>query len=152
MSGSTITKASLAQRIRDLIAGTQKHSPNGSLTFGGQSFTEQSLVQALQSLADALAKVDAARANWQEALKHLTDVKATVVPLVGSYVSWIKATYGSAPATLGDYGLAPRKARTPLTAEQLVLADAGGRPRAPQGTRWVRSRRRESAAPLRRRR
>jgi hypothetical protein len=33
-----VTKVTLAQRVRDLIAGTQKHSPNGQLTLGGTAF------------------------------------------------------------------------------------------------------------------
>ena len=33
------TKTSMKQRALDLIAGTQKHAPNGPLTLGSTSFT-----------------------------------------------------------------------------------------------------------------
>jgi hypothetical protein len=120
MSSAKVTKATLEQRIRGLVAGTQKHSPNGSLTFGGATYTATALVQLLQSLADALGAVDSAKASWQDALKNAADVKAKVGPVVQAYRSWVVATYGTAPSTLADYGMTPRKVPTPLTAAQKV--------------------------------
>jgi hypothetical protein len=122
MNANNATKVTLEQRIRGLIAGTQKHSPNGSLTFGGTTFTAQVLVQDLQSLADALAATDVARAAWKDALKNAVDTRAKVLPTMESYRSWVVATYGNAPSTLADYGMSPRKVRTPLTAEQKATA------------------------------
>jgi hypothetical protein len=119
-----VTKVTLAQQVRDLIAGAHAHSPNGPLTLDGQSFTAQTLVQTLQSLGDALSMVDTAKANWKDALKNLADVKAKVRPILGAYRSWVVATYGNAPAMLADFGITPPKARTPLTAEQKVAAVA----------------------------
>jgi len=124
MSATKVTKAALEQRIRGLVAGTQKHSPNGSLTFGGATYTATALVQLMQSLADALGAVDSAKASWQDALKNATDVRAKVGPVVQAYRTWLVATYGNAPSTLADYGLTPRKAPTPLTAEQKVAKAA----------------------------
>jgi len=124
MSTQKDNKVTMAQRLRDLIAGTLKHSPNGSLTFGGQTFTAQSLIQVFQDLGNAISKVDAAKASWEDALKNLDDEKAKADPIMGAYRSWIVATYGNAPATLADYGVTPRKVPTPLTAEQKAIAVA----------------------------
>jgi hypothetical protein len=124
MSTSKVTKVTMAQRVRDLVAGTLKNSPNGSLTFGGQTFTAQSLIQVLQDLENAISKVDTAKASWNDALKSLADEKAKADPIVGAYRSWLLATYGNAPAILAEYGMTPRKAPTPLTAEQMALAVA----------------------------
>lgn len=120
MSATKVTKATLEQRIRGLIAGTQKHPPTGPLTVDGATYTATALVQLLQSLADALGAVDAAKASWQEALKNATDVKAKVGPVVQAYRSWVVVTYGNAPSTLDDYDVKPRKTPTPLTADQQV--------------------------------
>ena len=122
MSKATLTKLTLEQRIRGLIAGTQKHMPTGPLTVGGATYTGATIVQELQSLADALASVDAAKASWKEALKNETDARAKVDPVVQAYRSWLVASLGGAPSTLADYGLSPPKARAPLTAEQKVAA------------------------------
>jgi hypothetical protein len=43
-----------------LIAGTQKHLPNGSFTIGSVTYTSASLVQVLQDLVSAMQARDAA--------------------------------------------------------------------------------------------
>ncbi len=122
MTAIKVTKISLLTRVRGLIAGTQKHPPSGPLTLGGTSFTEATLVQALQGLSDALAQVDAAKANWKDALTRLSGVKATALPLLRAYEGWVIATSGNAPALLADYGMTPRKVPVPLTSDQSVVA------------------------------
>jgi hypothetical protein len=124
MGATKVAKATLEQRIRGLIAGTQKHTPSGSLTLVGATYTSTALVQLLQSLADALAAVDTAKAGWESALKNEASVAAQVKPVIQGYRDWVLATYGSAPSTLADYGMTPRKVPTPLTAEQKVARAA----------------------------
>jgi hypothetical protein len=122
MNTKIVTKATLQQRIRGLIAGTQKHTPDGSLTLGSATYTAPALVQLLKSLADALDAADAAKASWEDALKNASDTKAKVVPVVRNYTSWVSVTYKGTPSTLADYGVTPRKVPTPLTAEQKAAA------------------------------
>lgn len=117
-------KATLAKLALDLVAGTQKHTPNGSFTIGSESFTAANLVQLLQGLADAIAKVDDAKAAWQDALTSLDDEQAKVAPVLRGYRNLLLATYGNAPATLADYGLAPRKGPTPPSADVKAAAVA----------------------------
>jgi hypothetical protein len=124
MSTQKVTKVMLAQRVRDLVAGTDKHPLSAPLTLGGQSFTQQALVQVLQSLGNALSTVDMAKASWQSALSDLGDTQAKVAPTLKAYRAWIVATYGNAPATLADFGLTPPKAPTPMTAEEKAAAVA----------------------------
>jgi hypothetical protein len=124
MSGNNVTKSSMAQRVQNLIMGTQKHPPTGSLTIGGKSFTSASLVQVLQSLADALSAVDVAKANWKGALQKLEETRTAVGPIVSAYQGWVLATYGNAPTSLADYGMTPRKVRTPPSTEQTAQAIA----------------------------
>ena len=119
-----MTKSAMATRVLDLIAGTQKHPPTGPLTIDGQEYTAATLVQELQSLDDALSAADSANAAWKDALQNLAKVNAKAGPFVSAYRTWIRATYGSAPATLADYGMTPRKVRTPPTAKQTAQAVA----------------------------
>ncbi len=118
------TKNVMATRIRDLIAGTQKHPPSGPLTIDGQEYTAATLTQVLQSLGDALSAVDSANAAWKDALQNLATTNAKVEPIVSAYRTWIVATFGSAPATLADFGVTPRKVRTPATTAQTAEAIA----------------------------
>jgi len=124
MSTKLTTKATLEQRIRGLIAGTQKHPPTGSLTVDGVTYTAAALVQLLQSLADALSAVDAAKASWQNALTQQRTVQTQVLPVIRGYSNLLLAANGNAPATLADYGLTPRKAKTPLSTEAQAQAIA----------------------------
>jgi hypothetical protein len=117
-------KVTLAKRALDLVAGTLKHTPNGSFTIGSESFTAANLVQLLQGLADAIAKVDGAKAAWQDALTSLDDEHTKVVLVLRGYQSLLLATYGNAPATLADYGLTPRKGPTPPSADVKAAAVA----------------------------
>jgi hypothetical protein len=114
----------MKQRALDLIAGTQKHAPNGPLTLGSTSFTAPSLEQTLQSLVDAMTAADAARAAWQDALGKMKTTRANVVPVMQDYAAWVAVTYRSTPSTLADFGVAPRKARTPLTSSEQAVAVA----------------------------
>jgi len=96
----------------------------GSLTVDGVTYTATALVQLLQSLADALAAVDAAKASWQNALTQRRTLQTQVFPVIRGYSSLLLAANGNAPATLADYGLTPRKAKTPLSTEAQAEANA----------------------------
>jgi hypothetical protein len=117
-------KIGLYQRIRDLITGTQKHFPNGSLTFGGETYTPAALIQLLQGLDDATTGMDAARAKWQDAVKAQRDVRAKVGPVMQAYRSYLVALFGNAVESLADFGMTPRKAPAPQTAAQKATAAA----------------------------
>ena len=111
-------KASALASARALMAGTQKHTPSGTLSFGGASYSVDSLVQLIQSLVDAMTSQETARANAKDALAQLRAVQATVGPVIRAYRRFLRATYGSVALTLADYGLAPEKERAPMTAEK----------------------------------
>jgi hypothetical protein len=124
MSGLKPTKTTLQQRARGLIAGTQKHLLNETLLFNGATFVPTALIQLLQQLIDVIPRADAAKANWKDALNAMNDAKAAVVPILGAYHSYIVNRFGNAPSTLEDFGIAPPKVRTPLSAEQKAVAVA----------------------------
>jgi hypothetical protein len=116
------SKASMQQLLRALIAGTQKHFPNGSLTFGGATYTPAALTQVLQSLDDATTGMDAAAAKWQDAVKAQRNVATTVGPILRDYRRYLVTLFGTAVEPLADFGLTPRKAPAPQTVEQKAAA------------------------------
>jgi hypothetical protein len=121
-SGGKVSKTSLQTRIRDLVAGTQKHASNGQVSFGSKSYDAATLVKLFQSLADALDAADAARTRWQDALGSVRGLRSSVLPIVQGYREWIAVTYAGTPSLLADYGVSPRKVRAPLTAQQKAAA------------------------------
>jgi hypothetical protein len=126
MSGTTSkpTKAATLARVQALIAGTQKHFPSGSFTLGNVPFTTTSLVQLLQSLADAIAAVNTAQAGAKAAVAAMRATHTNVNPVIAEFTKWLRATFGTATSTLAEFGLEPPKARTPMTAEAKTAAVA----------------------------
>jgi len=118
------SKATTLARVQALIAGTNKHFPNGSFTLENTAYTTASLVGLLKGLADAIAATDAAHASTKEAVATLRGERAKVRPVMLAYTHWLLTTFGSAMQTLADFGVQAPKARTPLTSEQTAAAVA----------------------------
>lgn len=111
------TKAEALAGVQALIAGTQKRTPTGSLTFGNATYTVIDLLALLQSVAAAMIALNAAQANARDAMLALRDVMAKAAPVIRNYRRYLRALYGNAVAILADYGLEPEKAPAPLTSE-----------------------------------
>jgi len=117
MSNSTSkkTKADALALVLALIAGTQKHFPNGSFTLGNTTYT---------TLVSAMTAHNAAQANAKDTLVAEQGTKATVGPVLQAYQHLVLAAFSNATQTLADFGLTPPKARTPMTVEQKAAAGA----------------------------
>jgi hypothetical protein len=126
MSNSTSknTKAAALALVQALIAGTLKHYPNGTFTLGNTTYTTASLVALLQSLANTMIALNVAQLGAKDALATQQGTKATVGPVVEAYQRFVQAAFSNATTTLADFGLAPPKVRTPLTAAQLAARAA----------------------------
>ncbi len=125
MSSSTSkSKAATLAQVQALLAGTQKHTPNGSFTFGGATYTAAALGQLIESLVAAINAVTAAQTGAKAAVTALDGVKAKVVPVLQGYKRYLRTTYGNDPQTLADYGLQPAKAAKPRSGEQNAAAAA----------------------------
>ena len=125
MSRSTSnTKAAALAHVQAIIAGTQKHFPNGSFTLGTVTYTSASLVQVLQDLVSAMQARNVAETGAKDALTTVQATQAKVGPILRAYERLVLVTFAGATQTLADFGLAPPKARTPLTAQQLAARAA----------------------------
>jgi hypothetical protein len=121
------SKAKTLADVQALIAGTQKHFPNQSLTVGNATLSSTSLIALLQSLIDAMTKQSEAKASSKDATSALRVVELQVNPMIQVYKGLLTAMFAGASQTLEDFGLAPRKKRAPMTAEQKALAAAKAR-------------------------
>ncbi len=137
MSASTSnTRATALALVQALVAGTNKHFPNGSFTLLGTGYTTATLTQALTSLANAIAAVIAAHAGVKTAIADLAQVEGQVGPLLRAYKHYVLAAFVSDPQELSDFGLAPPKQRKPRTSEQNAAAAAKAKAtRAARGTK-----------------
>ena len=136
MSSSTSkSKAAALAQLLALIAGTQKHLPNGSFTIGSTAYTAASLIQVLQTLVTAMTARIAAATGAKDALVTEQATQTNVGPIVLAYKKLVLAAYANASQTLSDFGLAPPKVRAPLSAAQLAARAAKAKAtRAARGT------------------
>lgn len=130
------TVTSLASGI---LPGLKKHFPNGaqSLTFGGGSVTVtvDQTVNALQTLVDTRAAVVTARATAKVAVAAENSKMPPLLAFLRALEAYIRLNFEANDAALADFGLAPPKARTPLTAEEKAASAAKRKAtRAARGT------------------
>jgi hypothetical protein len=118
------TKAQTLAAVQALIAGTQKHDPNGSYKIGNVVYTSAQLITLLQSVAAAMTAQMAAEKAAKDALTNLESVQATAHPIILGYRHALQLAYGNASQILADYGLTPHKAPAPLTVEAKAVAAA----------------------------
>ncbi len=118
-------KSTEASRAKQLIAGTKKHLANASsLAFGGSTFTPAQVEASIQTLIDLRTGVDDAKAATKARLAAEAAQAPALRILTDAYVTYVKATYGNSPDVLADFGLKPKKVKTPLTIEQMAAAAA----------------------------
>jgi hypothetical protein len=136
MSSTTSeTKGETLAFVQALIAGTQKHFPNGTFTIGNTAYTTASLCQLFQSLVTAMTSQNAAQANAKDAVAATKGLQAQVDPVILNYKRYVLATFANATPTLADFGIPPPKVRTPRTAEQKAASAAkAAATRAARGT------------------
>jgi hypothetical protein len=122
---ATKGKKTAADLAKTLIAGVQKHLANvGQLPLAGGLYTPPQMVTELQSLVTLRADVETAQA----ATKTKVDAEQAQMPglraFMSALVQYVRAAYGTQADVLADFGLPPKKARTPLTVEQKAAAAA----------------------------
>ncbi len=118
------TKAQALANVQALIAGTQKHDPNGTYRIGNVTYTSAQLIALLQSVAAALTAQIAAEKAAKDALTNLETVQTGAHPIILGYTRTLRVQYGKAAQTLADYGLAPTRTPAPLSAEEKAAAQA----------------------------
>lgn len=112
---TTKNKNSTMVQAQAMISGVKKHfSRVPSFTFEGQSYTPTEVEDALQGLVDATLAASQARAAWLDAVQHLRDTRSTANPIAKGIRSLARLQFG-AQVALDDFGIVPRKRKTPTT-------------------------------------
>ena len=142
MSGKNGNKNKQADLAVSVIAGIKKYlSAVPQLTVGGESFTPAEVEARLLALATLRSDANAAKTAWETKLSDERAKGPALQQLLTAVVSFVRGTYGNSPQTLADFGLAPRKAPKPLTAEQLAAAAMKARAtREARGTKGKKAR------------
>jgi hypothetical protein len=110
---------------RDLkmAEGITKHfQKKASFTLSGEKYTSEQLVAFLQARTDATRAAQTARAAWLNAAAALQEQLAKTDPVFACLTQQLLSTYSPTSTELADFGVAPRKTRTPPTAQQHLEA------------------------------
>src|SRR5579859_5503917 len=123
--GTTALNKRVVQ-VTKLLAGTKKRYPNGSqkLTFGGADHTVDEVNTNLQKFVDNRTAVDTAKASAKAKVDAERADLASLLAYIDEFVKFLRTTFGTAADALGDFGIPPPKARTPMTAEAKAVAAA----------------------------
>jgi hypothetical protein len=118
-------KSTVAALAEKLIAGTGKHLGNVTqVMLTGGSYTPAEVTSKLRQIVTLRSSVDAARSAAQTKLAaEKADMPALRV-FLDAYVAHVMAAFGNLPDVLADFGLAPKKARSPVTSEVKAAAAA----------------------------
>jgi hypothetical protein len=115
-----------AARVKQLILGTKKHYPNegDKLTVGGATFTVSALTKVMQDFVDQREAVEASKATTRANVENERNQAPSRLAVIRAFETVVRGTFGNSADVLAEFGLAPRKARAPLTAEKVAAAAA----------------------------
>ena len=118
-------KKKAADLAESLIAGIQKRLASGTqVQLSGGVFTPAQIVTELQKLVTMRSDVEAARATARVRVEAERTSAPAIRAFMSTVVQFVRVAFGSQADVLADFGLAPKKARTPLTVEQKAAATA----------------------------
>lgn len=109
-----------------LIAGFKKRLPNGLqvLPMGGTPLTVDGATAKLQQLVDLREAVTAAQATAAARVGAEDAAMPPLSALIKALIACIRVMFGDDVTALADFGVAPHKAPTPLTAAAKAVAAA----------------------------
>jgi hypothetical protein len=123
------SKSSKLASAKQLSTGTKKHFPNGNqqVQFAGQTHTITEVTNAIDAFVALREDTEGAQATAKAKLQAEKAQAPSLLAIVVAWVLYLKATFGTAPDVLGDFGIQPPKARRPRTAEEKAIAPAKAR-------------------------
>ena len=125
---STIQKKNRSDRtatIEGLIDGLNKHATlMTSILIDGVAQKTADVIATLQKLVDSSSSVETTNAAWRAAVAADKAAGTGQKAFVSNVRKAVRVAFGNQMNALADFGLAPQKARTPLTPQQKAASAA----------------------------
>jgi hypothetical protein len=138
MSGNKNIASALEQKVTKLSSGFTNSLPSSitSLVILGVTMTVAQIEAKLQAIASVLAAVDTAREMLKEAVLARNSEAVADHAWVAALIQALKVQIGpSSTSVLAAFGIAPAKARAPLSGpERTIAAAKAAATRALRGT------------------
>jgi hypothetical protein len=120
-----LTNEEEVTRATNLAAGVAKRfSGMTSVMFDNSAETPAEIEDKLKGFVRDRTAVLVSKAAYEAAVAKANASQAVIVPYMGKLTDYVRAIFGNATEILVDFGIAPLKARTPMTAEAKVAANA----------------------------
>jgi hypothetical protein len=111
-----------------LIDGFSKHGATmASIVIDGTSYKTPDVITIVQGLVNSAKAVVSSRATWQTNVAADIDERTKQKTFMSGLRKSLLVAFGGSIDVLADFGLAPPKARTPLTPAQKQAAAAKGK-------------------------
>ena len=128
MATKNLNRAQHQDADQKLIDGLNKHAQTvPSLMIGGTSYKTADVIGILQARIAAAKTPVLSRASWQTDVQADRDERAKTKAFVSGLRQALQVAFAGAIDTLADFGLKPRKTRTPRTPEEKAAATAKAR-------------------------
>jgi hypothetical protein len=88
------------------------------------SYTPTQLGESLQAIVDLRAAVEDAKAATQAKIVAEEARMPALHSLMAALVAYVRTAYGNSPDVLADFGVKPKKSKTPLTVGEKATAVA----------------------------
>jgi hypothetical protein len=125
MATNDRSKSQVAALAGQLIAGTANVlTSTPSVVLLGSSYTPAQIASKLQSIVTLRSDVDAAKAATKAKLAAEASQSPALRDLMVAFESYLRGAYGSQPDVLAQFGLQPKKVRTPATVAAKAVAVA----------------------------
>src|ERR1700678_3635605 len=138
MPSQTNPPSAFEQWVSKMVAGFTNNVPSSvtSVTIQGTTLTVAQILAQLTGIASRLSAVDSARELLKEAIATRAANMVADRTFVNDLASALKLMIGpSNQAQLASFGVAPTKARAPLSGEERTIASAKSKAtRALRGT------------------
>jgi hypothetical protein len=122
---STLNRTLQQDGDQKLIDGLNKHGQTiPSLMIAGTSHPTAAIIAVLHERIDSAKTVVSSRATWQTDVKADRDKRAQTKAFVSGLRQALQVAFAGSIDTLADFGLKPRKTRTPRTPEEKAAAAA----------------------------
>jgi len=112
-------------RAQKMLAGIQKNLAGATpVTLASASYTIAQVTTALEQLVTLYTDVDDAKSAVKAKLVARSTQAPALLSLLAALTTYVKVSYSKSPDVLASFGLVPKKAATPLTTEEKMVAVA----------------------------
>jgi hypothetical protein len=116
--------SNIIQSYETLIHGIQTNCPDGTFILRGQSYTAAEAISLVQSVLSVVTAERDAKCAWKDAMVAADHAQATDGVVARELRDMLALSFSNMHGALGDFGLQPKKVRTPLTSEARLAVTA----------------------------